>query len=97
MSSRPKSEHLFITCNDTGDLQEKEGVGSVVNKLLSSSSNGKYKQVINTNLIKPKFSACSQIRHGNQRNLTLVWHNVHSYCNAAREVLEQLLQHGKMQ
>lgn len=55
MSSRPKSVHLFITCSGTGDLQEKEDVDSVVKKLFRSSSNGKYTQVINTNLINPKF------------------------------------------
>lgn len=51
MSSRPKSEHLFITCSDTRDLREKKDMDSVVNKLFS---NGKYKQVINTSLIQPK-------------------------------------------
>lgn len=40
MSSRPKSEHLFITCNETQDWQEKEDVDSLVNKLLRSSSDG---------------------------------------------------------
>lgn len=62
MSSRTKSEHLFITCNDTGDWQEKEDVDSLVNKPFRSSSNGAHKQVSNKYQFDyAKVSACSQM------------------------------------
>lgn len=47
MSSSPKSEHLFITCNDTGTGKKKEDVDGLVNKLLRSSSDEAQKRVSN--------------------------------------------------
>lgn len=144
-SSSPKSEHLFITCNDTGTGKKKEDVDGLVNKLLRSSSDEAQNQVSN----RYKFDyagvfACSHLtlqrstprwkaervlllRHtvtagprqremlqhptnqrdlvpkdpakpitrfsnlvigqGNQRNVTLVWQDVHFPCKEARTTL----------